>query len=981
MAEIKIPKKLIEVALPLDIINKAAAREKSIRHGHPSTLHLWWARRPLAAARAVIFAQMVNDPGYERHLGRGVNKEKAQKERERLFGIIERLVQWENTNNETVLNEARDEIWKSWRETCDLNKDHPQAKEIFNPDRLPAFHDPFAGGGALPLEAQRLGMESYASDLNPVAVLINKAMIEIPSKFSDLPPIGRLPASEKQSPLVADQNGAAGLAEDVRRYGWLLRSEAFKRIGNFYPKVEITEQMVQDQPRLADLRGEKLTVIAWLWARTVKSPSPAFSHIDVPLISSFVLSAKKNKDAYIEPIVSGQNYRFAARAGISPDIQRTKLGTTAGKRNGFVCLMSGAPIDYPYIRSEGVAGRMGTKLLAVVAEGQKGRVYLSPNENIEAVARLAKPEWRPEIDFFQQALGFRIGNYGKRKWSDLFTPRQTLALDTLSSLIMKVHEIVRSDALKAKMTDDGVPLDLGGTGATAYADAICTYLAFQVDQLANHLSEMCAWHVNNEQLKNTFARQALSMTWDFAETNPFSSSTGSLSNLQDRQVKGILSLAPYSPNGKSIKADAATQSLSDMKVISTDPPYYNNIGYADLSDFFYVWTKRSLEKIYPQVLASKEVPKVEELVATPDRHGGLSKAESFFLSGMTKAMCRISDLAHPVIPVTIYYAFKQSETKSDKGTSSTGWETFLEAVFEAGFSLTGTWPMRTEQTAAMKSTRNALASSIVLVCRKRQKNAPTISRREFIRELNAHLPDALEEMTTGRDHSPVAPVDLSQAIIGPGMAIFSKYTAVLEADGKAMSVRTALQLINRFFAEDEFDHDTQFCLQWFQGYGWDKGAYGEADVLARAKGTSVEGLKQGGIIESASGVLRLLRPKELQEGWLPENDTRISVWEILHHMIKAFNKDGEDGAGAILSKTQRYSEAIRTLAYRLYTTCERKGWANDAGLYNSLIVAWENIESSAQTIGYSGTQIALFNEESEKQEQEPKRKTKTRKKS
>lgn len=343
MTPIKSPRKLIEVALPLDDINKAAAREKSIRHGHPSTLHLWWARRPLAAARAVLFAQLVNDPGYQTGEGftRGVNKKDAARERERLFAIIRELVKWENTNNEDVLNAAREEIRKSWRETCDLNKKHPDAATLFNPDKLPAFHDPFAGGGAIPLEAQRLGLESYASDLNPVAVLINKAMIEIPPKFAGIKPVGPLPkaaepTARETKEMHEDWSGAKGLAEDVRRYGYWMREEAQKRIGHLYPKVEVTGDMARDRKDLKPYVGKQLTVIAWLWARTVRSSNPAYSDVEVPLASTFLLSTKKGKEAWVEPVVQDKSYRFEVRtaaAGDGKPPESASGGTNAHRAN------------------------------------------------------------------------------------------------------------------------------------------------------------------------------------------------------------------------------------------------------------------------------------------------------------------------------------------------------------------------------------------------------------------------------------------------------------------------------------------------------------------------------------------------------------------------------------------------------------------------------------------------------------------------
>ncbi len=961
MTAIKTPKKLIEVALPLDKINIAAAREKSIRHGHPSTLHLWWARRPLAAARAVIFAQMVNDPGYQQGGGfkYGVNKEKAAIERERLFKIIEDLVLWENTNNEEVIARARAEIVRSWRETCELNKSHPQAAELFNPDKLPAFHDPFAGGGALPLEAQRLGLESYASDLNPVAVTINKAMIEIPPKFA-----GREPVNPDWWQRTADQkamrlwHGAQGLAEDVRYYGKWMRDEAEKRIGQFYPKIEVTAEMAAERPDLKLLVGQKLTVIAWLWARTVKSPNLVFSHVEVPLASTFVLSSKAGKEAYVKPVVEGDSYRFTVTMGTPPE--EANNGTkAAGRGANFACVLSQTPIGGDYIKMEGQAGRMGARLMAIVAEGARGRVYLAPTAEHEAIARQAQPSWKPSGDVPARLTGGTCVPYGLREWGDLFTPRQLVALTTFSDLVQQAIEKCCQDALTAGLADDGVGLDAGGSTATAYAEAIGVYLAFAVSKISNIGSSLASWMNDRGAFRETFARQAIPMVWDFAEANPFADAGGSFDTAIDKGAMSICEFPKFGV-GSAQQADAASQVISANKVVSTDPPYYDNIGYADLSDFFYVWLRRSLRPIFPNLYATLAVPKSEELVATAYRHGGREEAESFFLNGMTKAIHSLAEQSHPAFPVTIYYAFKQSETKGEAGTHSTGWETFLEAVLRAGFSLTGTWPMRTEGAGRMIGQgTNALASSIILVCRKRSESAATVSRREFIRELNAVLPEALDEMTRGGINSPVAPVDLSQAIIGPGMAIFSQYAAVLEADGTPMSVRTALQLINRFLAEDDFDHDTQFCLHWFEGQGWAEGKYGDADVLARAKGTSVGGLQDSGVVESGVGKLRLLRWAELSKEWSPENDTRTPVWEALHQLIRALNQEGESAAGALLARMPTRAEPIRALAYRLYTLCERKGWAEEARAYNELVAAWSGIEQASADAGIVGSQAQL----------------------
>jgi len=946
---IKSPRKLIEVALPLDAINAACAREKSIRHGHPSTLHLWWARRPLAAARAVIFAQLVNDPGYQQGGGfkYGKNKKDAAIERKRLFKIIEDLVLWENTTNEVVLERARAEIRRSWREVCELNKDHPQATELFNPNKLPALHDPFAGGGAIPLEAQRLGLEAYASDLNPVAVLINKAMIEIPPKFAGKPPVH--PSDNSQLTAINAQRdwpNATGLAEDVRYYGAWMREEAQKRIGHLYPPVKITAEMAKERPDLKPLVGQKLTVIVWIWARTVRSPNPAFAHVEVPLAANFLLRVDTGNEVYVQPVVKGEHYSFRIKVGTpSADV---KNGTKAeGRGSNFRCIVSDAPISGDYIKAEGEAGRLGAKLMAVVAEGTRGRVYLAPTEEMESLALSAKPTWKPSGDVPARLTGGTCVPYGLKEWGDLFTSRQLVALTTFGDLVVELQKRIESSAVSCGMSADETGLESGGGAARAYAEAIRVFLSFQIDQLTNHLSTICAWHVNNEQLKNTFARQSLPMTWDFAEVNPFSTSTGSLNNLQERQIKAFSGLTTKAP-GFASQADAAVQTITQNKIISTDPPYYDNIAYADLSDFFYVWTRKNLRDVFPKLLATIAVPKAEELVATAYRHGGKEAAEDFFLSGMSKAMRQLVEQSHPGFPVTIYYAFKQSDTKGD-GTSSTGWETFLDAVFRAGFLLSGTWPLRTEQTAAMKTGVNALASSIVLVCRKRPTDAPSISRREFIRELNGVLPEALDEMTkgSGDERSPVAPVDLSQAIIGPGMAVFSKYAAVLEADGSPMSVRTALQLINRFLAEDDFDADTQFCLHWFEQHGWGEGVFGEADVLARSKSTSVDAMKEAGVLQSGSGKVRLLKWAEYPTDWDPHTDKRTPVWEALHQLIRALKQGGESASGALLAALGGKAEAVRQLAYRLYTLCERLGQAEDARAYNELITSWTGIESAA----------------------------------
>jgi putative DNA methylase len=892
---------------------------------------------------------MVDDPSANPDLF--PTEKKQEKERQRLFKIIEDLVKWENTTNETVLQAARDEIWASWRRACAEHADHPRAKELFDRKKLPAFHDPFAGGGALPLEAQRLGLESYASDLNPVAVLINKAMIEVPPRFAGRPPVN--PEARKERTLIAREwKGAQGLAEDVRYYGRWMRDEAEKRIGKLYPPIEVTAEMANERPDLEPYVGQKLTVIAWLWARTVKSPNPAFANVEVPLASTFMLSTKPGKVAYVEPVIEDGGYRFAVKVGKPKNAERAKNGTKLSRGANFECLMSGTPIASDHIYGEAQAGRMGARLMAIVAEGQRGRVYLAPTPDHEAAASKAKPEWKPDVAMPDNPRWFSPPLYGLKTFGDLFTPRQLVAITTFSDLVGEAMQQVRRDALRAGLPDDPKPLRDGGSGAVAYAEAVATYLAFVVEKLTECHSTICTWSAapKNELVVSTFRRQALPMTWDFAEANPFADSSGSLVMTSDAVARvGRMSLSGASA-GRADHADAASQSQSAAKVVSTDPPYYDNIGYADLSDYFYVWLRRSLRPVFPDLFATLAVPKAEELVATPYRHGSKEKAESFFLDGMTRAMHRLAEQAYPAFPVTIYYAFKQSESETDTGTASTGWETFLDAVIRAGFGISGTWPMRTERGArSIGIGTNALASSIVLVCRQRPAGSPTATRREFVSALKVELPTALRHLQEGN----IAPVDLAQAAIGPGMAVYTRYAKVLDAEGKPVPVREALALINQVLdetlaeQEGDFDADSRFAIAWFEQHGFASGEFGVADVLARAKNTSVQGLSDASILESKRGKVRLLKAAELPENWDPATDARFTHWEAVHHLIRALEAGGESAAAALVAKLGSKAETARELAYRLYTVSERKKRAAEALQYNALVKSWPEISRLA----------------------------------
>lgn len=940
------PKKLIEVALPLEVINKASAREKSIRHGHPSTLHLWWARRPLAAARAVIFAQMVDDPSA--HPDLFPTEQKQEKERQRLFRIIEDLVQWESTTNEEVLERARAEIWQSWRRTCAAHVGHPRAKELFDRNKLPGFHDPFAGGGALPMEAQRLGLESYASDLNPVAVLINKAMIEIPPKFAGMPPVN--PESRKEDMGTQTWKGAQGLAEDVRYYGQWMRDEAEKRIGHLYPKIEVTAEMAKERKDLKPYVGQSLTVIAWLWARTVKSPNPAFRKIDVPLASTFLLATKPGKESYVEPVIEDYGYRFTVKTGKPKNAAAVQNGTKLARGANFKCLMSDMPIEPDYIKSEGRDGRMGARLMAIVTEGDHGRVYLAPTEEHEAIAKQANPTWKPDLKLSDDKRAFWTPPYGICTYGDLFTPRQLVALTTFSDLVQEaraqvlkdIERLPRRQKIKTEHSADWNP---------AYANAVVTYLAFAVDKISSNCNAVSTWHVGGEKMQQVFARQAIPMAWDYAEVNPYSESTGNWMAMVDWTWKA-LETVPANISGHAQQADAQNQTISSRNVVSSDPPYYDNIGYADLSDFFYIWLRRSLKDIYPNLFSTLAVPKAEELVATPYRHGSKQKAEEFFLVGMTQAMHRLSEQSHPAFPVTIYYAFKQAERESDEGTASTGWETFLAAVIEAGFTITGTWPMRTEMKARAieRAGTNALASSIILVCRSRDAAAAVTTRQAFVAELKRELLPALKHLQRGG----IAPVDLAQAAIGPGMAVYTRYATVMDAQGKALTVRDALALINQTLdealaeQEGDFDADTRWALTWFEQMGFAEGEYGVAEQLSKSKNTSVAGMVEAGILESKRGKVRLLRPAELPDDWDPSTDKRLTVWEIVHHLIRILESKGEGVASALVAKLGGKSEPVRELCYRLYTLCERKKRAQEALSYNALAQSWTELTRLAR---------------------------------
>jgi len=947
-------KKLIEVALPLEAINIESAREKSIRHGHPSTLHLWWARRPLAACRAVLFASLVDDPSS--WPDKFPTEEAQIAERQRLFDILGRitietdkkgntkqvirgLVSWDDINNPDsgVLIAAQREIARSiaWNRG-DEPPTEPEAVRRYLAENAPPVYDPFAGGGSIPLEAQRLGLEAHASDLNPVAVLINKALIEIPPKFKDMPPVN----PEAQSKLKVNQwKGAQGLAEDVRYYGKWMRDEAEKRIGHLYPKVKLPPE-----------KGcGEATVIAWLWARTVKCPNPACG-CEMPLVRSFALSTKKGKETWVESIVERMNHEGSKdtkdeklgdlRASVVPQI-RFEIRSGQGKapegtvsRKGAVCIACRAPVPLDYVRTEGKAGRMGARMMAIVAEGKNERIYLPPNEEHEKIAASAQPEWKPDCELPKKHRNFQTPAYGMPTVGDLFTNRQLITLTSLSDLVNESRE---------KVLRDNPNRDI--------ANAIATYLGLAASKVADRNSNIASWDVGSASLRSTFARQAIPMAWDYCEVNPFEKMGGFGGAVG--WIFRVLELLPTHSEGKVKLLDATEMERFNDKnpILSTDPPYYDNICYADISDFFYVWLRRSLGFIYPSIFSTLVTPKSQELIASPNRfNGSREKAKSFFEKGLSKTFVQSYRLTHQGFPLTVYYAFKQEEMEIDADqialAASTGWETMLEGLINAGFTITGTLPIRTELgNRPVASGSNALASSIVLVCRPRPADALSTTRRRFVDELKSELPDALKKLQQGN----IAPVDLAQASIGPGMAIYSRYAKVLESDGSPMRVRTALQLINQTLdeflteQEGEFDTDTRWALAWFEQYQFNEGQFGDAETLSKAKNTSIKGMMDAGILIARAGKVQLIPREVLSTDWNPAKDSRIPVWEATQHLIRALDQNGETGAAHLLSQLGNLGEVARDLAYRLYSICDRKGWTQEAIAYNSLVISWAEI--------------------------------------
>ena len=784
-------KKLIEFWLPINTINGSIARYKHTSRGNPLTIHKWWGRLPLTASRAILFAQMVDDPAGYPDL---FPTERAQQiERDRLFQLIALLVQWESASNESVIQQAKEEIRNSWQRLCARNTDHPYVKQLFDPDKPPGFYDPFAGGGTLPLEAQRLGLATYATDLNPVAVLINKAIVEIPSKFADKHPIN--PQSNAMSHLNS-WKGTQGLIEDVRYYAQRMQAEAENQIGHLYPRIVITPEMVMEQVDLQPYIGRNLPVIAWLWTRTVNSPNPAFREVSVPLASNFMLSSRAGSEIHAYPIIESKSYRFSVKLNDLNKMDAAKQRAKLPRKTQFRCLMSGSPISTEYIYNEAMAGRLGARLMAIVAEADHGRIYISPTADHETIARQAHPVWYPDVMLPTHSKSFSPAMYGLKTYGELFTYRQLVALATLSDLVPAMRQQVIVDYLdtvrkanhatnsilqeskdKEQDAEDDLSLADGGRGARAYADAICIYLAMIVDKTAEYNSMMVRWYANEDRPKGAFIYPAIPMVWEYAEVNLLANTVGTF-NASIREVSSSLASCSTSGIAAVVKQlDARCTGIVTGSIISTELPCNDNIIYADLSEYFYIWLRRALKSVLPDLFASATVPKMQELVVAPDRHGGREKAETFYFEGITQAIQHIATQAHTAFPTTIFYTGKDHK----------GWETLLSTLIQAGFAITGTWPIRREAESRLAHDVNYPISTIVIVCRTRNLTAAAVPLQEFLAVLQRNIPNNITDF----EDNNILPVDFDVAMIGPGLAIFTHYAAVFDSSGKVLTVREA----------------------------------------------------------------------------------------------------------------------------------------------------------------------------------------------
>ena len=896
-------KKLIEVALPLDAINSAASRENNIHTGLPANLHTWWSRKPLGVARSTLFASLVDDPSEY-----SSTKEEEERQRERLFKLVEQLADVNEGMTPSVLQAARKEILKS------------------NDGKMPSFWDPFCGGGSIPLEALRLGLASYATDLNPVAVFVTRVLIELAPKHANRKPIN---PPDRKTGLVSGAAAFEGIKRDVLYYGQQVENRLYELLDDAYPEADLPKE----------LGGGQAKSVAWIWARSVQCPNPS-CRAHAPLVNKFWISTHKGNEAFAHPIFNPdtKKFTFEIKTHGTP-----RTGTV--NRSGATCLACGNPIPFEHVRAEGVSGRIGYTLMAIAAEGPRGRLYLPPDPNHAEIAANCVPASEPDSELPTSALGFRVQKYGITRHSDLFTRRQLMSLEILADEISKIRPQIVRDS----------------DGDEAYADLVQAFLALSLSRVAQTNNTLVRWLIRKSGTSKgtpAFDRQIVSMVWEFSEGNILGSSVGSWSAALRNPLTALNCLPATKIEGNARQADAAAASVEfENVIISTDPPYFDAIGYADLSDFFYIWLRRAMGSVHPDIFGTMLVPKTTDLTAALGRNEvPRSVATDEFLTRLYKAFKNIKAATLKSNPVSIYYAFKQSETSSgseDSGGSvirSTGWETLLKGIIRSGFQITGTWPLRTESASRLRAIgSNALASSILLICRPRNIGSGTATRRQFLSALKTELPEALAHLQSGN----IAPVDLAQASIGPGMAIYSSYDDVIDADGSKLEVGDALTLINQTLdevladQEADFDSDTRWALSWFEQFGFGEGEFGQAEILSKAKNTSIGGLVEAGIISSSRGKVRLFRPEELPSEWDPSKDNRLTVWEIVHHLIRALEMS-EMAAAEMVKRIGSKADIGRELAYRLFSLSERKKWAKDALTYNALVLAWPEIARLAR---------------------------------
>jgi putative DNA methylase len=869
-------KKLIEVALPLEAINTACRADKassrSIRN-----LHKTFAPMPSPALRAILYASFVNDPGEPRG-------------RREVLAELERLVSGDPGQPPPAsVDAARKRIRASLAD-----------------EKGPTVIDPFCGGGSTLVEAQRLGLAAEGADISAVAVLVTKLLTEIP------------PQVEAQTAITEPAlAGIPGFQADVRHYATWIHDRAQEELADLYPSAP---------------NGDP--VIAWWWARTVASPDPSVGGAQVPLVSSWQLSATRSNEAIVRPIVSSD------RRAVSFEMTS---GGTAPPPSKEQCVITGTPITFEYLRGEGAAGRLGMRLIAGISDGPHGRSYWIADEDHLSAAERARPLDPPETEL-PDNLGFRVQNYGVTRWDQLFTRRQLAMLETFARLVAAIPERVQSDG-----------------GDPDRSKWIAAVLGLCLGKLAQRSSTLVAWRTRRDaksKAEPAFGRNDLPMTWDFAEVNPFAGSVGDWNRIVELSLNAFEYIEPRGPASAVFLEDARTFVASKSNAMCvTDPPYFDAIGYSGLYDFFYIWLRRALKASHEELFSTVLSRRDTELIADPGRHNkSRTAARQYFIDGFTDTFELVRSAADPAFPTVVVYAYRESG-----GQGATGWEAMLQAIVAAGLSITGTWPIHgTGRTRLRGQGSNALATYVVLVCRPRSQDAAVVGVADFIRALRSEIPMAVRVLQAAT----IAPVDLAQAVIGPGMRVYTSYREVLDADGKSVAVGTALSHINRVLGETldqqeaDFDAPTRWAVAWYAENGFGAGDFGRADHLARAKVTSVDALRHSGIVGAEAGRVWLVG-RDALASYDPMADSTPTVWEATQWLAWELSRHGELAAAEALQRLSVDREAVRELAYLLFSIADRSGSADEAVAYNSLVLAWPELEAISSREGSDSGQQAL----------------------